>query len=222
VIIGSGVGNAVTAASQDPATMVFNLAERYVGPIARDVMQILLITSVFACILSFHNVITRYQFTLGNAGVLPRSLGRVNPKHLAPSRSSLAVTTASLVLASVVTLTRIDPVQQAYTWLSGAATLGIVALMTLTCLAVVIFFRRTSHDHGRWKTIVAPGLGLIGLLAVLVLIISNFPTLIGDPASATIVALLVGAAFIAGTVIALLMRSKRPDAYRNLIQDSAP
>jgi hypothetical protein len=52
-----------------------------------------------------------------------------------------------------------------------------------------------------------------------VLIISNFPTLIGDPASATIVALLVGAAFIAGTVIALLMRSKRPDAYRNLIQD---
>jgi len=55
---------------------LFDLAARYVGPVAADAMRILLVTSVLAGVLSFHNVITRYQFTLGNAGVLPDGLGR--------------------------------------------------------------------------------------------------------------------------------------------------
>ncbi|HTF47414.1 MAG TPA: APC family permease [Pseudonocardia sp.] len=209
VIVGAGIGNAVNSAATKPETMVFDLAARYVGPIAQDVMQLLLVTSILACILSFHNVITRYQFTLGGAGVLPRSLGQVSPKHRAPSRSSLMVTVVSLVLIGVVALTRIDPVRQAYTWLSGAATLGIVALMALTCLSVVVFFRRTSHERGLWKTVVAPGLGLIGLLAVLVMVIENLPLLIGNLTAAIVVALLVAVAFVAGTVVALVTRGVR-------------
>src|SRR5882757_3880212 len=217
VIMGSGTAHAVDAASRDPENMVLDLAARYVAPIAHDIMQILLVSSTLACVLSFHNVITRYQFTLGGAGVLPRSLGQASLKHRAPSRSSLVVTIVSLVLIGAVALSRVDPVLQAYTWLSGAATLGIVGLMALTCLAVVVFFRRTYHERGAWETIIAPGLGLVGLLVVLVLVLANYPRLIGDATSATVVALLVAAAFVVGTAVGLVMRIKRPDAFRDLV-----
>ena len=39
------------------------------GTAAGDVVQILLITSLFAAVLSFHNVLGRYFFSLGNTGV---------------------------------------------------------------------------------------------------------------------------------------------------------
>jgi amino acid transporter len=222
VVMGAGTADTVADASRDPQNMVFDLAVRYLGPLARDVMAVLLVTSTLACVLSFHNVITRYQFTLARSGVLPRSLGRVNPAHGAPSRSSLVVTSVSLVCVAVVALTRIDPVRQAYTWLSGAATLGIVALMALTCLAVLVFFRKARRDQGAWRTVTAPGLGLLGLCVVLGLVLDNFPGLVGGTTEAVVVALLVAAAFLAGTVVALVLRARRPAVYRDLVEPADP
>jgi len=222
VVMGAGTADAVADASRDPQNMVLDLAVRYLGPLARDVMSVLLVTSTLACVLSFHNVITRYQFTLARSGVLPRSLGIVSPVHGAPSRSSLVVTAVSLACVAAVALTRIDPVQQAYTWLSGAATLGIVALMALTCLAVLVFFRKARRDQGAWRTVTAPGLGLLGLCAVLGLVLDNFPGLVGGTTEAIVVALLVAAAFLAGIVVALVLRARRPAVYRDLVELADP
>jgi amino acid transporter len=221
VVMGTGTAGAVDAASRDPQNMVFDLALRYVGPLTRDVMSVLLVTSTLACVLSFHNVIARYQFTLGRAGVLPGSVGQVNAVHGAPSRSSLVVTVVTLVCLGVVAAARLDPVRQAYTWLSGAATLGIVALMALTCLAVLVFFRATHDERGTWRTVIAPGLGLLGLCVVLVLTLVNFPDLVGGTTEAIVVALLVAAMFLAGTVVALVLRARRPAVYRNLLEPAA-
>lgn len=216
VIMGAGTAGAVKTAAADPENMVLNLAADYLAPVARDVTQVLLISSTLAAMLSFHNVVTRYQFTLGRNGVLPRWVGQVSTKHRAPSRSSLVVTIVSLVLLAVVALADLDPILQAYAWLSGAATLGIVGLMALTCLAVIVFFRRTDHRHSLWQTLIAPVLGLAGLLLVLILVLQNYPSLIGTTGSAIVVALLVAAAFVTGVVIALVMRRSRPDTYRAL------
>jgi amino acid transporter len=122
----------------------------------------------------------------------------------------------------VVALTRFDPVRQAYTWLSGAATLGIVALMALTCLAVLVFFRKARRDQGAWRTVTAPGLGLLGLCVVLGLVLDNFPGLVGGTTEAVVVALLVAAAFLAGTVVALVLRARRPAVYRDLVEPADP
>ncbi|WP_458867787.1 hypothetical protein, partial [Enterococcus faecium] len=70
--MGTGVDNAVEVASTDPDNMVLGLAKTFVAPVFFDIMQILVATSIFACALSFHNVVTRYQFTLANFRVLPR------------------------------------------------------------------------------------------------------------------------------------------------------
>ena len=59
--------------------MVIITTLNYLGPIGEVIINVLLITSMFACVLSFHNVITRYQHSMSNAGVMPQFLGRVQP-----------------------------------------------------------------------------------------------------------------------------------------------
>lgn len=217
VIIGVGTGTVVQAATTNPATMVIDLAMRYVSPVVADVMQVLLLTSVFACVLAFHNVITRYEVTLANQGVLSRSLARISHKHNSPSTASLTLSAATAIITIALVLTGLDPIM-IYTWLTGASTLGIVALMALTSLAVIVYFRR-SHprsNHSAWKTVIAPGTALVGLIAILVLVISNFSTLTGGVDAAVILGLLTLAAFLAGIVGALVLRSRRPAVFAEL------
>ena len=55
--------------------MLLDTTEASLGGIGRDVVNVLLLTSLFACVLSFHNVIARYQFVLAGKGLLPRAAG---------------------------------------------------------------------------------------------------------------------------------------------------
>ena len=45
---------------QDPTTLVFSLAERYVGAWIVPIMNILFVSSLFAGVLAFHNSVARY------------------------------------------------------------------------------------------------------------------------------------------------------------------
>lgn len=211
--MGTGVDNAVEVASTDPDNMVLGLAKTFVAPVFFDIMQILVATSIFACALSFHNVVTRYQFTLANFRVLPRMLGAVSEKHRAPSTSSIVLSLLTGVSIAIVITTGLDPYTAIYTWLSGAATLGIIALMALTSLAVIVFFRRHSFDKRLWHTMIAPVGALLGLGTVLVLVLSNFPLLVGGVVESAVIVSVLVAAFVGGVFIALHMRARRPDDY---------
>src|SRR5699024_4428295 len=122
-----------------PDGVIVALAGEVVGPIVADVIQVLVVTSMFACMLAFHNIVTRYLFTLGRRGVLPVSLGAVHATRRAPSHASLWVSglTTAIVLVSVVAM--LDPVTQIYTWYSGAGAVGVILMMALTSVAVVRF-----------------------------------------------------------------------------------
>jgi amino acid transporter len=217
VVIGAGSGSAVESASTSPATMVIDLAVRYVSPVVANVMQVLLLTSIFACVLAFHNVITRYQVTLGQHGVLPQSLARISPKHNAPSTASLTLSVITAGLTVALVLTGLDPIL-IYTWLTGASTLGIVALMALTSLAVIVYFRRSRDlsDRRPWATLVAPGAALVGLVAILLLVVANFSSLTGGVEAAVVLALLTVVAFLSGVGGALFLRARRPSVFAAL------
>ncbi|MFE1207007.1 APC family permease [Streptomyces sp. NPDC058762] len=79
IVVGVGVDAVTGAAKADPEGLVLTLARSYVGSVWAHVMRVLLITSQFACVLAFHNVVTRYQFVLSRAGALPAPLGVVPP-----------------------------------------------------------------------------------------------------------------------------------------------
>lgn len=81
--------------------MMLDTPKAYPGPVLRGVVNALLISSLFACVLSFHNVVARYMSTLGNEKVLPARLGDTSPKHHAPSFASVVQTATASVLLLV-------------------------------------------------------------------------------------------------------------------------
>ncbi|XBB68725.1 APC family permease [Nocardioides sp. WV_118_6] len=221
VVQGLGVGQAVDQASQDPEDVVQNLAATYVSPILTDVIQVLLVTSFFACVLSFHNVITRYQFTLATKGLLPAAIAEVSDRHRTPSRSSLTFTTISFAAVATVALLGWDPIGQTYVWFSGASTLGLIALMAMTSLAVIVFFRTKAPGPSVWHAVIAPGLACAGLTVILVVIIANFSLLVGSTGTAVVLGCGIAATFVSGLVVAERTRRTRPDRYAALDQDGA-
>jgi hypothetical protein len=122
----------------------------------------------------------------------------------------------AIALLGVEALLGLEPVTQAYTWFSGSATLGVVVLMALTSFSVLVFFRRKATGK-LWATLFAPALAVIGLGAIVFLVVQNFGLLVGGDLAAGILLTVMGALFVGGLVTALVMRSKRPEAYAALL-----
>ncbi|MER6175278.1 APC family permease [Streptosporangium sp. NPDC001681] len=219
IAIGIGADGAAAVSGADPSNVVQNLATQYVGTAMEDAVRILLVTSVFACVLSFHNVVARYQFNLANGKLLPGFLGEVHPKHRAPSHSSVVVTVMSVVVLVLMLLLGLDPITEVYTWFSGAATLGVIALMALTSISVIAFHRRYHADTPLWGSLLAPVLSLIGLGFVLYMIVRNFDLLVGTNAAATAILVALAASFVIGAVVTAVTRARRPDRYAELLEN---
>ncbi|CAM3801350.1 APC family permease [Tsukamurella ocularis] len=212
MIIGLGVDRAPALAAADPEGLAPGLATRYVSHVAHDVVQVLLVTSFFACILTAHNVVSRYLFALGRQEAVPRRLGAVHPVHRSPHTASVVT---SVVIGTLVALTAVaglHPVTEVYAWFGGAGTLGLVALLTLTSAAVVVHFRR-RRTTSPWRGTVAPALAMVALGAILVLVVSNFELLVGSRALANVFLGVIGGSFVIGLIWAVVLRRRRPDVY---------
>jgi amino acid transporter len=217
ITVGVGVAGTVAAATSDPAGIMPGLAGKYVSPIMQDITMVLLVSSMFACVLTFHNVLTRYVYTVANKGVLPRRLGEVSRKHRAPSRASITVTIVIGVLVVAVSIPGWDPVAEVYTWLAGGATLGVIVLMALSSLAVLVFFwKRADARSGVWSTTMAPLVALVCLTALVGLVVRNFAILVPDQAAASVLLVVLFASFGLGVGIAMVFRARRPAAYQAL------
>lgn len=202
LVSGWGDEEAVTKATESGATFLSDTAQRYIGIVGTDLITVLYFTSLFACILSFHNVASRYVFALAQRDVLPASLSYPHTRHGSPHQASLwisGIVAVSIILAVAFSL---DPAAQFYTWFAGATTVGFVVLLIATSVAVLTYFARDRHGNSQWRVRIAPALGLIGLAASLVLILANLKDLVGGSSilAWVIIGLLVGA-FALGTVI---------------------
>ncbi|GAA4140719.1 APC family permease [Leifsonia shinshuensis] len=199
-----GDSKAVKTATDHGGTLLADVTQKYLGTVGEHIIQVLFVTSLFACILSFHNIVSRYVFTLSGRAALPQRLGHAHARLGSPHRASVAtgVVVGVLLLAGVVT--GLDPINQFYTWLAGFSSVGIVLLLGITSVAVLVFFgRNRGTGVSLWRRAIAPALGLAGLLLFLVLILQNLPTLVGGsvPLAVGIVVLLL-AAFALGPVVA--------------------
>ncbi|WP_319456673.1 MULTISPECIES: APC family permease [unclassified Mycobacterium] len=200
-----GDEGAVKLATDNPEGMLTETATRYAGSVTGDLVQIFLITSLFAALLSFHNVLARYVFSLGNTAALPSACGRSHARHASPHVASAVQTVSALVLVGASALAGLDPVTQVFAWFVGISSVGIIALMTLTCVAVVVYFRRSRVDTRTWHTVVAPSLGLVGLAILLVMTSVNLPLLVGGSATtAAVLGVLLVGTFAGGAVLAAL------------------
>lgn len=217
ITMGVGVDRVVELATANSQSLVLDLAATYVAPVMSDVMQVLITTSILACVVMFHNVLARYLQTISAKGVAPVWWSAIHPRYRAPSRASLAITVPSLIVMTSFVTMGLDPITQIYTWLSGAATLGILALMALTSLAVFVFFRRIDTSHlSPWATSFAPAAAFLCLAAVVCLVVANFALLTGGRTASIVLLIVIVAAYATGVLRALIIRRRHPHTYAAL------
>lgn len=83
--------------------MALVLLDTYLAPILGMVALVLLVVSLFAAQLAFHNSAARYLYALGRAHVLPRWLAKTN-RNGAPERAQLANLIFAVVVAGIFAL----------------------------------------------------------------------------------------------------------------------
>jgi amino acid transporter len=179
IAMGYGAAKVGTAANANPVDFVFGLNARYVGSFTTDLMNFLVLTSLFAAVTAFHNTLSRYIFSLGRAGALPAALGRTHRRSGAPHIASIALTATTTMIVGIFALFGADPFANLFAWLVGLGTVGVLTLLAAVSLAVIVFFRRTPGDVRPWNSVIAPVLGLAGLLAAIYLSVHNFDALTG-------------------------------------------
>lgn len=217
LITSLGTGNAVAAVEADPGGVFFSSMTTFVGQVVSDAATVLIVTSWFACVLSMHNVLTRYGFSLGTDGVLPSKLGTAHPRHGSPNVASVAVTALIIACGLTFVLAGADPVLM-YGQLAGASGFAIVLLLVITSLAVLVYFRRCGQvAASRWRTVVAPAVSTVGLAAVLYLAFVNFPLMIGGSMTQAVLMQAVNwGVLAAGMLLAVVYRKRRPQVYRRI------
>ncbi len=179
LIVAAGPSNIITEAGENPAGLLTELTERYLGPLGSIVVTLLFIGSMFAAVLSLHNVVARYQYSLARTGMAPAFLGQVHPRHGSPSLSALVQVVTAGVLVLVISALGITA-EEMFSWGAGIGSIAIALLMAVTCMSVIRYFHRQHGDTTLWQRCVAPLLGAAGLLLGSILIIMNFPLLVGD------------------------------------------
>lgn len=200
LVVAAGAGQAKAVANETLAgkgNLLLDTARVYLGPVGRDIVNVLLISSLFACALSFHNVLARYQYVLSRKRLLPAVLGRVHARHASPHLSSIVQTATATLLVAVFAALGLDPLVTVFGSMAGVATIGMVLLLAATSAAVYRFFQQhPTLAAGRpFSSRVAPALAFAGLLGCAVLVLSNFTLLTGG--SLALSAVLAALPFIA-------------------------
>lgn len=207
----------ISTAQADPASMFFVAIERFVGSWASDVMYVLIMTSVLASQIAFHNAITRYAFNLSRDGLLPARLAHTHPRFGSPSTAGVWQTVLAAVVIGLCALVGADPYLDVLLKVNTPGLLGIVALLALTSAAVVGYFtarRHTVRASGTIAVAVLATVLLIGSLAVLVDSI-DLLTNAGPAVNAMLVGV-VPAVFAVGLLLALWLRRNRPGVYARI------
>lgn len=200
-------------------TLVIEGTEQFAGVWASFVMKILIVTSFFACVLSFHNACTRYLFSLGRDGLLPRALARTSRKSGAPAAASLTLSGFSLAAVLIALALNADPFLGLAIWTYATGVQGLVFAQAFAAIAVFWYFIKGRRGHSIWRVTIAPAIGAIGLIIGYVLIITNFDIVTGLEGPINQVLLLpTPILFIGGIVWGLVLKARNPKHYATLTE----
>ena len=220
LVVGAGAGGLVAhlQAMPDPTRFLFELADQYVGRWLAAIMSILFVTSVFAGLLAFHNAAARYFYVLGRDGLLPRRLGHTHARHASPHVGSVVQTMIAAVVVTVYAARGANPLIALFACVTNVGTLGVIALMALSSVAVPVFFSRRGAPGGGWlRTRIAPALAAVALFVILALAVVHFDVLTGSEGMLRIVLPgIILAAGCLGTLGAWRLRKADPKRYRAL------
>jgi amino acid transporter len=200
----------------------YPLADRFVGSGLTTMLEILIITSSFACAMAFYNTAARYLYSLAREGLLPRALGRTHVSRHSPYFASMTVT--ALVGMYLLGFTIYDSSTTGYflklgTWTPLLGVLGILAVQAIVSFAIIRYFQTTARDEAHWwRTGLAPLLGGLGQIGACYLLIDNRSTLSGaaDVLFVKAIPYVVLITFLIGCGAALWMRANARQRFSSI------
>jgi len=215
--VGEGPAAVGTVATDPTSGFPFDLvtgAYGAAGPALADIASVLLVTSVFAALASFHTVCTRYVFAAGRDRVLPERLSRINPRNSSPSAASHTVSVVALAVVALCAAGGVDPFTGLFARGSYVAAVGILGLMIASSLAVVGYFNRHGVGRSMLATVTAPLVAALAMALLWLLMIASPQTMIGAPLLGPMHLALLGlvlAGLVASMLRAWVMRRNGDD-----------
>lgn len=162
---------------------ISDLTAQQVGRVWAVLMEAFVVTSLLASCIGVHNVLARYLFALGRAGVLPAKLSHTHPKYQSPYIASILQTLISLIIITLCAVSGSDVFTKIFGLSCGIASLTSIIMMAWCSLSTVVFFRRIGDKkENHMKVFVAPLVSCCLLLIVAGLMIRNFSTITGGTA----------------------------------------
>jgi amino acid transporter len=200
----------------------YPLTDQFVGSGLTTILEILIITSSFACAMAFYNTGARYLFSLAREGVLPAALGRTHPTQRGPVNASMAVSAIVAVYMLGFTLSdssTLAALLKLGTWTPLLGVLGILAVQGLCCIAIIRYFLTEARDGFHLvKTLLAPVVGFFAMAGACYLLIANRAALsgAGDAIYIKLVPWVVLVVFLIGCAVALWMRNSAQERYAGI------
>jgi amino acid transporter len=125
-----------------------------------------IINSAVGVGLACTNSASRVMYTMGRAGTLPASFGRIHPRHQTPTFAIAFVQLSGMVAILLVGLL-LKP-DYIFGFLETIATLAVIVLYVMANLALTRYMRREQRANFTfWQHVVVPWLATLALLPVL-------------------------------------------------------
>jgi amino acid transporter len=207
------------AAGEQGSALFFTTIGDYVGGWAEHAMYALIVTSVYASQLAFHNAINRYVYGMAVAGALPRAFARTN-KFGSPAVSGAVQSVVALVIVLSFAAAGLDPFKQLLIGVNTPGVVGIIGLQVLTSLAAIVFFiRRTDLPRRRFligSSVLAAAL-MIGVVTYFTKYIAIFTGASHQMNVALM--LIIPGVFALGLIGGLVIQRRRPEVLTLLAHD---
>jgi amino acid transporter len=216
--VGYGADKVVSTAQDPNGGMPFGLmASNYNNTIA-DIANVLLLTSVFAALLSFHNTVGRYLFAAGRERVLPRIFAHTSARTKAPIVGSITQTILAIIFVTIFAAQGKDPIAALFTWFSYISAVGILLLMFGTSIACIVYLNK-RRDEGVWRATIAPGLATIALGVIMYIVTTNADAMLGTEKESILKYVFPGlviAAALVGLIWGAFLKSANEPVYAGI------
>ncbi|MDC0609773.1 APC family permease [Vibrio sp.] len=217
MVVAYGPSNIKEVATNDTADLFANTAQALGGTFLKDALNTLLVTSLFACVLSFHNTISRYLFAGGREKVLPSALAKTHPNFSSPYIACRWQGVIAAVLLMIFVVFNADPYTIVYSWMAALSAIGVLSVQILVAISIIRFFAKDAKDTNILQRLISPVLSILGLAGFLLIALNNLPMLTGT--ESPLIWGIPGLVIVVGILSfsgANLLKSKNPQHYNSL------
>ncbi|MDN7437350.1 APC family permease [Burkholderia multivorans] len=211
-----GEHDAISAIAADPLNVFFNMVTKYLGTIGFHLVNMLIITGGFAGMMAYHNVLSRYIYSLGIDGILPRAIGVPHPRLRSPHRASLLLSTLTGLGIIGITLSGAAP-SDVFVQLNGITGYSFVILFALAAIGIAAYLGRNRlAGLSLWQRLVAPSAAAILITIIACMATSRIDLLTNSPVLSTVALGLTFGSVLAGVILALVFRALKPEVFARI------